>query len=1118
MQKASYRAAVAAFLVAMFAAASSCFAVETVRTRAAVHDGFGRVVFEWPEPVVFTATVVGARIVVHFNRPLSTNLMPLTERLDAYINSAKLEHDRSTVTIRLARPVTLQSAQHDKTVVLDLRPVPPAPAGSAAAPPEPQPPSSPPLASPAPPAAAASAGPPPGGPAVPVRAAEHAGFSRLVFDWTRHVDYEVERHDNQATIRFAAPGRIEIGAVAKKLPKTFEAIAAANDGGRATVTVDLAEGARIRHFRDGTKIAFDAIPGVPARPAAEPKSARAEPARRHRAPEPARTEKPAHAPAKAASQPAAATPPVQLLPRAEAIAAAGAPPPPPPPGEADRMVAELDAAAGGGPRLSFIWPKPTAAAMFERAGALWVVFDRVAAVDVAALANDRSGTVRHIDQLSDSNATVLRLRTKAGLVPVVRAEGTRWLIDLQEPAKASLPTSIDVRAEPVAAMGPRVFLPVLDTGVLVQLHDPEVGDRIDVVPLSGASFGVNLQHEFSQFIVLRSAQGVAVVPKSDGLTVQSLRNGVEIGAKAGLLLSNAPAAKGAPPTQPAIFRFAEWRGPEGHFTDTKQKLQTALVNVAPSGLTAARRDLARFYFANGQDADAEGVLARLAQQDPRAAEDKSFRALRGAVNFNLGRYDAAERDLGEPGLAGDPEAALWRGRVAAAKSDWARARDEFAHGMNVLPLYPPELRAQFHLAMAKAHFGTGDLRSTATMLTVLAKEKSDPATRAEAELLRGRLEQKRGDEGAALAAFTATQKSGQRPSSVRASVAAINAELESSHITRPQAIERLEALRFAWRGDRFELELLQRLGELYFANGDPRNGMIRWREAVSAFPDAPETGPLKQEMGAAFERLFLDGEADRLPPVEALGLFYDFRDLTPKSAKGDEMIRKLADRLVAVDLLGRAADLLDYQANNRLQGEERAKVATRLAVIRLLDHKPEAASEALRKSAWQPLPPALAEERRLLQARALIELGQFEPALKSLAGDSGRGAEMLRADVNWRSKNWPAAAKSLASLLGDRASKPEPLEAQERQILLQLAVALSLSDDKVGLMKLREDYAGRLEGSKEADAFKVVTSDIDRQGTEFRQLAGAIANVKLLEAFMDGYRDKLQKTKLSSIN
>src|SRR5215469_6250614 len=109
-------------------------------------------------------------------------------------------------------------------------------------------------------------------------------------------------------------------------------------------------------------------------------------------------------------------------------------------------------------------------------------------------------------------------------------------------------------------------------------------------------------------------------------------------------------------------------------------------------------------------------------------------------------------------------------------------------------------------------------------------------------------------------------------------------------------------------------------------------------------------------MRTAFVNLFLKGQADKMPPVEALSLFYDFIDLTPIGPNGDEMIRRMADRLVAVDLLEPAASLLEYQVTKRLDGIARAQVATRLAMIDLLDHKPREALEALRESQISGLP------------------------------------------------------------------------------------------------------------------------------------------------------------------
>ena len=116
------------------------------------------------------------------------------------------------------------------------------------------------------------------------------------------------------------------------------------------------------------------------------------------------------------------------------------------------------------------------------------------------------------------------------------------------------------------------------------------------------------------------------------------------------------------------------------------------------------------------------------------------------------------------------------------------------------------------------------------------------------------------------------------------------------------------------------------------------------------------TRQIQDEAAATFDSLFLAGKGDAMPAIDALALFYDFRELTPIGSRGDEMIRRLADRLVSVDLLDQAADLLQYQVDHRLQGAARAQVATRLAVIYLMDRKADRALPTLRATRIGDLP------------------------------------------------------------------------------------------------------------------------------------------------------------------
>src|SRR6476659_9805716 len=145
------------------------------------------------------------------------------------------------------------------------------------------------------------------------------------------------------------------------------------------------------------------------------------------------------------------------------------------------------------------------------------------------------------------------------------------------------------------------------------------------------------------------------------------------------------------------------------------------------------------------------------------------------------------------------------------------------------------------------------------------------------------------------------------------------------------------------------------------------------RTALIAHPQSEMTRRIQDEAASAFESLFLGGKGDAMAPIDALSLFYDFRDLTPVGRRGDEMIRKLADRLVKVDLLDQAAELLQHQIDNRLSGAGRAQVAAKLAVIQLMNHKPGQALQTLASTRQTDLPRELANARLIIEARALAE-------------------------------------------------------------------------------------------------------------------------------------------------
>jgi hypothetical protein len=307
-----------------------------------------------------------------------------------------------------------------------------------------------------------------------------------------------------------------------------------------------------------------------------------------------------------------------------------------------------------------------------------------------------------------------------------------------------------------------------------------------------------------------------------------------------------------------------------------------------------------------------------------------------------------------------------------------------------------------------------------------------------------------------------------------------------------------------------EYRVLARLGDAYWRDGQYREGLRIWQETMADFPDQAEAGEL-QAMVVERLRDLLAGEmpdGEPVSPLTAVTLYRDHQDLIPEDARHDRLIRHLAERLVQIDLLGEAGDLLAELVDARLEGEEKARTGARLAAIRLLDDRPAEAIAALDRSQAPFDAPALADERRLLRARALSEQDDGDAALALLQGDDSALAEAARLDIAWRSQNWPLAAEVLAGQIGDPPPMGEPMPEEQAEQVANYALALAMADDRAALGRLEARFGPAMEGTQQAETFALIT----RSSTAGEPLAGLaavrrqVAEVEMFENFLETYR------------
>src|ERR1019366_4377165 len=200
------------------------------------------------------------------------------------------------------------------------------------------------------------------------------------------------------------------------------------------------------------------------------------------------------------------------------------------------------------------------------------------------------------------------------------------------------------------------------------------------------------------------------------------------------------------------------------------------------------------------------------------------------------------------------------------------------------------------------------------------------------------------------------------------------------------------------------------------------------------------------------------------------------------------------------------AELPQPQVDHRLQGAGRAQVATRLGMIYLMNRKPDRALAALQTTRSAELSNELRDERLLLEARAMSDIGRHDLALELIANIQGREAIRLRSDILWAARHWRDAAEQIELLYGERWRDFTPLTEAERSDILRAAIGFALGEEPMGLARLREKYAAKRADGPDRRAFDVVSAPIGTSGGEFQDVAKRVANVDTLDTFMRDMR------------
>ena len=376
-------------------------------------------------------------------------------------------------------------------------------------------------------------------------------------------------------------------------------------------------------------------------------------------------------------------------------------------------------------RLVFPFDEPTPAAVFKRSDSLWLVFqskDKDLGLD--SLRSALKDIAKNIVPTRLDGAQAIRIDLMDPVLATVATDGNNWIISIGDLIlEPSQPVNFDrsVRADG----GMILAAQFLDAQGIITLTDPRAGDTLVVVTGLGPARGVIKPQRFVEVDALPSAHGIALVTRSDEISVQADRDRVLIEQPSGLSLSTQNLAAGTAllpvkvaVTRPGFVDFGEMYEPHPpNFWRRKALLQDAIARAGEGSKAAEWLALARFFLANRFAQEAHGVLTLVRDLDPQIENDSAFLLMMGAAETLAGRPKAAERYLQKHELKDSPDADVWKVIHFSGDRRWPEASRYFNKAKKAVGNYPPNLQALFSIGAAEAAVELNDFGKANSILS-----------------------------------------------------------------------------------------------------------------------------------------------------------------------------------------------------------------------------------------------------------------------------------------------------------------------------------------------------------------------------------------------------------------
>lgn len=339
--------------------------------------------------------------------------------------------------------------------------------------------------------------------------------------------------------------------------------------------------------------------------------------------------------------------------------------------------------------------------------------------------------------------------------------------------------------------------------------------------------------------------------------------------------------------------------------------------------------------------------------------------------------------------------------------------------------------------------------------------------------------------------------------------------IHANPIELQEGLEKLDALRFLWRGDLYEYQLLKQLADGYKQAKNFRKAILTKLTIQDFLPQFTDASKNLEEISGMVVDQLNQFPADK--KIKKLAFYYEFDDYLPTD---DQLVRIMANivpDLLSVKLTGRAIDLL----NNKIKLLEGLSYKTgdpdkyapilnqirmQLGEILLQNNQPQKALDVL-----TPIDPQKVTHKdqikvSLLQARGLALLEKYDQAMQNIEsaqnledyGSAKGDFDRLKGQIYMAQNQWADAVTFFEPLVLPLKEKADP------STIMNLAVCYAQQKNQPKMQELQNLCKDAFKDPNQKNAFMLLTTPNSDVDVSKKALESQIKNAADVGKVMDG--------------